>query len=63
MADNGRNIQLNESVAPSASPFLCPGDGNDGPVGSGGEEKKKRAAQRNDNLINRGKDVNEPVSP
>lgn len=45
MADNGRNIQLNESVAPSASPFLCPGDGNDGPVGSGGEEKKKE--QRN----------------
>lgn len=28
-----------------------------------GREKKKRAAQHNDNLINRGKDVNEPVSP
>lgn len=25
--------------------------------------KKKRAEQHNDNLINRGKDVNEPVSP
>lgn len=26
-------------------------------------KKKKRAEQHNDNLINRGKDVNEPVSP